>query len=129
LKAHHVVLWILGGTDLDIWSLCQWHHTAVHEGGVTITADADDGWIFHKPDGRLCDSWVDDDNLARHLAFALRRNPAQQDQLAEVDSFDHPRREPSDPAGQVNPSICMPACKPVHHQTPAPKSDLDQQAA
>jgi hypothetical protein len=88
-----VVPWILGGrTDLDnLILLCQWHHTAAHEGGVTITADADGGWIFHKPDGRLCDSWVDDDNLARHLAFALRRIAAQQDQLAEVDSFDHPK--------------------------------------
>jgi predicted restriction endonuclease len=39
LKAHHVVPWILGGrTDLDnLILLCQWHHTAVHEGGITIT--------------------------------------------------------------------------------------------
>ncbi len=44
-----------GRTDLDnLILLCQWHHTAVHEGGVTITADAD-GWLFTKPDGRPCD--------------------------------------------------------------------------
>jgi hypothetical protein len=131
LKAHHVVPWILGGrTDLDnLILLCQWHHTVVHEGGVSITADADGGWIFHKPDGQMCDCWVDDDNLAQHPAFALRRDAAQQDQLTEVDGFQHPRREPSGPAGQVNPSICMPACKPFTITLPAPKSDLDQQAA
>jgi hypothetical protein len=114
LKAHHVVPWILGGrTDLDnLILLCQWHHTVVHEGGVTITADADGGWIFHKPDGRMCDSWVEDDNLARHVAFVLRRNAAQQDQLAEWTASSIRRREPSGPAGHVNPSICMPARKP-----------------
>ena len=38
LKAHHLIAWMLGGrTDLDnLILLCQWHHTAVHEGGVTI---------------------------------------------------------------------------------------------
>src|SRR5215203_5019609 len=67
LKAHHVVPWIRGGrTDLDnLVLLCQWHHTAVHEGGVTITG-APDRWLFSKPDGRPCDQWVDDENLARH---------------------------------------------------------------
>ena len=56
LKAHHVVPWAAGGrTDLDnLILLCQWHHTAVHEGGISITADAD-GWVFTKPDGRPCD--------------------------------------------------------------------------
>jgi Domain of unknown function (DUF222)/HNH endonuclease len=43
LKAHHVIPWILGGaTDLDnLILVCQWHHTAVHEGGVTITGEGD----------------------------------------------------------------------------------------
>src|SRR5215207_282325 len=46
LKAHHVVPWILGGrTDLvNLILLCQWHHTTVHEGGVTITRNGD-GWV------------------------------------------------------------------------------------
>ena len=41
LKAHHVIPWILGGrTDLDnLILLCQWHHTVVHEGGVTIAGN------------------------------------------------------------------------------------------
>ena len=36
LKAHHLIPWILGGrTDLEnLILLCQWHHTAVHEGGI-----------------------------------------------------------------------------------------------
>jgi hypothetical protein len=92
LKAHHVVPWSLGGsTDLDnLILLCQWHHTAVHEGGVTITRDPD-GWVFSKPDGQTCQPWVSDENLARHLGFALRkRQQAHLDQLAAVDSFQHP---------------------------------------
>ncbi len=70
LKAHHVVPWSLGGpTDLDnLILLCQWHHTAVHEGGVTITEDAE-GWLFSKPDGQLCQPWVSDDNLAQAPGF------------------------------------------------------------
>ena len=65
------------------------HHTAVHEGGVTITRDPD-GWVFSKPDGQTCQPWVSDDNLARHLDFALRkRQQAHLDQLAAVDSFQH----------------------------------------
>jgi hypothetical protein len=91
LKAHHRVPWSLGGsTDMDnLILLCQWHHTAVHEGGVTITGDAE-SWVFTKPDGQPCQPWVSDDNLARHLDFALRRRQAQHDRLAGVDSFQHP---------------------------------------
>ena len=49
-QSHHRVPSIAGGrTDLDnLILLCQWHHTAVHEGGVTITK-APDGWLFSKP--------------------------------------------------------------------------------
>ena len=113
LKAHHVVSWILGGrTDLDnLILLCQWHHTAVHEGGVTITGDCG-AWAFGKPDGRPCDHWVDDANLARHLAFIQRPRQAERNHLAAVDSFQHPDAQPSDPAGPVNPSTSTPASKP-----------------
>jgi hypothetical protein len=92
LKAHHLVPWILGGrTDLQNLILpCQWHHTAVHEGGITIT-EGPEGWVFTKPDGQPCDPWVSDQNLARHLDFALRRRDRQtHDRLAAVDSFHHP---------------------------------------
>jgi hypothetical protein len=47
--------------------------------------------VFGKPDGQPCQPWVSDDNLARHLDFALRRRrQAQLDQLTAVDSFQHP---------------------------------------
>ncbi|MFX4272399.1 DUF222 domain-containing protein [Propionibacteriaceae bacterium Y1685] len=67
LKVHHVVSWLDGGpTDLDnLMLLCQFHHTAVHEGGITITAvpppaqQSTTGsaptirWLFTRPDGSL----------------------------------------------------------------------------
>jgi hypothetical protein len=76
--------------------------------GVSITRDGD-GWGFTKPDGQSCDWWVDDENLARHLDFALRRRQ-QLDQLAAVDSFQHPDAQTIRPDGPVNPSTCTPAC-------------------
>jgi predicted restriction endonuclease len=57
LQAHHRVSWADGGaTDLDnLILLCQWHHTAVHEGGMSIRPDTSDrgtsGWVFVMPDG------------------------------------------------------------------------------
>ena len=131
LKAHHVVPWILGGrTDLDnLILLCQWHHTAVHEGGVTVTADAD-GWVFTKPDGRLCDDWVDDDNLARHLAFALHQRQHQQAQLASVDSFQHPDAATIRPRWTGEPfdlHACVQALFTI--RLPEQSQSLDQQAA
>lgn len=46
LKAHHRVSWANGGsTDLDnLILLCQWHHTAVHEGGMTIRRAPGGAW-------------------------------------------------------------------------------------
>jgi hypothetical protein len=131
LKAHHVVPWILGGrTDLDnLILLCQWHHTVVHEGGVTITG-APDRWLFRKPDGRPCDQWVDDENLARQLAFALRRQQAQQDQLAAVNSFQHPDAQTIRPRWAGEPfdlHACVQALFTIKHSKPT--ADLEQQAA
>jgi hypothetical protein len=94
--------------------LCQWHHTAVHEGGVTITRDSD-GWLFTKPDGQPCESWVSDDNLARHLDFALlgRNTQRQQrDQLAGVDSSTTLTTGRFVPAGPVKSSTSTRASKP-----------------
>jgi hypothetical protein len=130
LKAHHVVPWILGGTtDLDnLILLCQWHHTAVHEGGITITQDSD-GWGFRKPDGRPCEWWVDDQNLARHLDFALRRQQAH-DRLAAVDSFQHPDAKTIRPRWTGEPfdlHACVQALFTIKLQVQT--TDLDQQAA
>jgi hypothetical protein len=109
--------------------LCQWHHTAVHEGGVTITG-APDRWLFSKPDGRPCDHWVDDENLARHLAFAQRRHQTQHDQLAAVDSFQHPEAHTIRPRWVGEPfdlHACVQALFTI--KLPKPTANLDQQAA
>jgi Domain of unknown function (DUF222)/HNH endonuclease len=131
LKAHHVVPWILGGrTDLDnLILLCQWHHTVVHEGGVTITGDCG-GWVFRKPDGRPCDHWVDDENLARHLAFIQRRRQAERNQLAAVDSFQHPDAQTIRPRWAGEPfdlHACVQALFTI--KLTEPTANLDQQAA
>jgi hypothetical protein len=132
LKAHHVIPWILGGrTDLhNLILLCQWHHTAVHEGGVSITQGAE-GWVFTKPDGQPCDRWVSDGNFARHLDFALRRRQqAQHDQLAAVDSFQHPDAQTSRPRWAGEPfdlHACVQALFTMKLRNHS--KDLDQQAA
>ena len=134
LKAHHLIPWILGGrTDLEnLILLCQWHHTAVHEGGISIINDPD-GWLFTKPDGQRCDSWVSEENLARHLDFARRRaqqQTAEQDQLAEVDSFHHPDARIIRPRWTGEP-FDLHACVRALFTIKLPKSgeDQDQQAA
>ena len=132
LKAHHVIPWILGGrTDLhNLILLCQWHHTAVHEGDVSITQGSE-GWVFTKPDGQPCDWWVSDENFARHLDFALRRRQqAQHDQLAAVDSFQHPDALTIRPRWAGEPfdlHACVEALFTI--KRPAQTTDLDQQAA
>ena len=134
LKAHHLIPWILGGrTDLEnLILLCQWHHTAVHEGGISISNEPD-GWLFTKPDGQPCDSWVSDENLGWHLDFARRRaqqQTAEQDQLAEVDSFHHPDARIIRPRWTGEP-FDLHACVQALFTIKLPKSgeDQDQQAA
>jgi len=111
--------------------LCRWHHTAVHEGGVTIRRDTD-GWMFTKPDGQPCQPWVSDENLARHLDFARRRaRAAQHDQLAAVDSFQHPDAQTIRPRWAGEP-FDLNACVQALFTLSLPEQqaeDLDQQAA
>ncbi len=134
LKAHHLIPWILGGrTDLEnLILLCQWHHTAVHEGGISISNDPD-GWLFTKPDGQPCHSWVSDENLTRHLDFARRhaqQQTAKQDQLAQVDSFHHPNARTIRPRWTGEPfdlHACVQALFTI--KLPKPGEDQDQQAA
>jgi hypothetical protein len=109
-------------------TLCRWHHTAVRGGGVSITRDGD-GWVFTKPDGPPCDWWVDDENLARHLDFALRRRQ-QLDQLAAGDSFQHSDAQTIRPRWAGEPfdvHACVEALFTI--KLPNPFLDLDQQAA
>ena len=88
LDAHHVVPWAAGGaTDLEnLILLCRFHHTAVHEGGVTIT-ETPGGWQFTLPDGSHPRTWQTADTLTGLLAGHARRTSAA---LEGVDRFDHP---------------------------------------
>jgi hypothetical protein len=54
-NAHHLVHWIHGGpTDLaNLALLCVHHHHRVHEGGLTVTRQADGTLEFRRPDGTL----------------------------------------------------------------------------
>jgi hypothetical protein len=140
LQAHHRVPWIAGGaTDLEnLILLCRWHHTVVHEGGVAITKEVtitkeSVGWVFTKPDGQRCDSWVSDENLARHLDFARRRahhQAVEHDQLAGVDSFHHPDAQTIRPRWAGEPfdrHACVQALFTI--KLPDHTKGLDQQAA
>ncbi|MFW6597874.1 DUF222 domain-containing protein [Propionibacteriaceae bacterium Y2011] len=90
LKVHHIVHWLDGGrTDLDnLMLLCQHHHTAVHEGGLTITRRRDVDphttgalgaarWRFSRPDGSavLPTIHADDVRLVLPPLWDLEGNP------------------------------------------------------
>ncbi len=55
LHGHHIEHWLHGGeTSLDnLVMLCTGHHHLVHEGGWTVTAEADGAFAFHSPAGKL----------------------------------------------------------------------------
>jgi hypothetical protein len=124
----------LGGrTDLaNLILLCQWHHTAVHEGGLRIRKGAD-GWLFSKPDGQSCEPWLSDENLARHLDYAhcrAQQETARRDRLAAVDSFHHPDAHTIRPRWTGEPfdlHACVQALFTI--KLPQPNEDQDQQAA
>ena len=96
LDAHHRVSWAQGGrTDLDnLVLLCQWHHTAVHEGGMSIHRSPGTGsrWRFVMPDGTPHRPWWDAETLARLPAeHAVGRADDREARPAqEVASFDDP---------------------------------------
>lgn len=101
LKAHHLIHWTDGGpTDLDnLVLLCQFHHTAVHEGAMTIRrADATTGrvWEFWMPDGRPHRDWYSAEGLLNFLAQHADQTRADQQQtrrrtmINNVTSFHHP---------------------------------------
>jgi hypothetical protein len=54
LHAHHIEHWLHGGsTSLEnLVMLCTFHHHLVHEGGWTITAEANGALAFHSPAGK-----------------------------------------------------------------------------
>lgn len=103
LKAHHLIHWADGGpTDLsNLILLCQFHHTAVHEGCMTIRRpDVASGrpgaWEFLMPDGKPHRDWYSAEGLLGFLAAHADRTRAEQHRarlasvIANVDAFRHP---------------------------------------
>ena len=95
LDAHHIVAWSAGGpTDLDnLIVLCRFHHTAVHEGGMTIVPADDQStsgrWQFVMPDGRPHQLWRTPDGLANLLARqSVRPHADHEDRAAIIDAVD-----------------------------------------
>jgi hypothetical protein len=85
LKAHHLRHWADGGpTDLDnLILLCQFHHTTVHEGRMTIRQHSTrTGWEFVMPDGRPHRDWYTADGL---LTFLLQHTDHQAAARARTD--------------------------------------------
>ncbi len=106
LQAHHVINWADGGpTQLNnLILLCRFHHTCVHEGGITITrnhqapypAAAIPGappWQFTMPDGQPVDRPGWPTPTARTLTYRLTR-PTTVD---HVDRINHPDAVPIQP--------------------------------
>lgn len=99
LKAHHLRHWAHGGrTELEnLILLCQFHHTCVHEGGMTIQPAeplaAIRRWDFVLPDGECVrpSSFSEDQTLRTRLAWqAQRRRQEAAQRLSRVDGFHHP---------------------------------------
>jgi hypothetical protein len=69
LKAHHLIHWADGGpTDLDnLILLCQFHHTAVHEGQMAIRRSQERSWEFWMPDGKPHRDWYTAEGLLNFL--------------------------------------------------------------
>ncbi len=102
--------------------LCQWHHTAVHEGGMTIRKTEDGAsWQFVMPDGSPHMPWYTGDTLPNLLRFQLGKQRAS---IAEVTSMQDPAATTILPrwSGVPSPRMCP---GPFRIKLP----DQDQQAA
>jgi hypothetical protein len=68
--------------------LCQWHHTVVHEGGMTIRKTEDGAsWQFVMPDGSPHMPWYTGDTLPNLLRFQLGKQRAS---IAKITSMQDP---------------------------------------
>jgi hypothetical protein len=133
LQAHHRTSWADGGaTDLDnLILLCQWHHTAVHEGGMTIRPATGDRtrqrWEFVMPDGSPHRPWYTADRLPILLAEQLDRQRAlDTGKLSAVTGFNHPDAQTIRP-GWAGEPFDLHACVQAIFGMKLP--DQDQQAA
>jgi hypothetical protein len=55
VDAHHIVAWAVAGTTdpENLVLLCRRHHRLIHEGGFTVTGDANEKLVFRDPQGEL----------------------------------------------------------------------------
>lgn len=100
LKAHHVTHWADGGrTDLDnLVLLCQFHHTAVHEGRMAVrrihVRSSPPRWEFLMPDGNPHRDWYSAEGLLSFLAQCADADGTERVEaaarIAGVDGFHHP---------------------------------------
>ena len=114
LDAHHRVSWVAGGpTDLgNLLLLCQWHHTVVHEGGMSIhrTSEGRTGWRFVMPTAHPTDPGG---TPAPSFACSSSRPPGGQRAPTRTPSRTSQTRarRPSVLAGPANRSTCTPASR------------------
>ena len=109
--------------------LCQWHHTAVHEGGITIRPATGDGagWLFVMPDGSAHRPWYTAERLPHLLRDQLDRQRAEDTaNLAAVTGFNHPAAQTIRP-GWAGERFDLHACVQALFGIRLP--DQDQQAA
>jgi HNH endonuclease len=131
LQAHHRVSWAGGGgTDLEnLILLCQWHHTAVHEGGMTIRRKPDDdaGWVLLMLDSSRHQPWYSAERLPILLSQQLDQQRAKDAaRLAAVTGFNHPDAQTIRP-GWAGERFDLHEC--VHALFAMKLPDQDQQAA
>jgi hypothetical protein len=69
-EIHHVIWWrLLGRTDIDnLVPVCTRHHHLVHEGGWTLTVDADRVATWTRPDGMIASRGPTIDRAPRGVA-------------------------------------------------------------
>jgi hypothetical protein len=88
VDAHHIHHWANGGeTSLDNTTLlCTYHHTLVHEGGVTMHRDENDGSYFRRPDGRVIPraGYRVDDMVDEGGAGVPLENPSAEVRMAAI---------------------------------------------
>jgi hypothetical protein len=131
LQAHHRIPWADGGaTDLDnLILLCQWHHTAVHEGGMIIRPATGEGvrGEFVMPDGKPHQPWYSAERLPHLLCDQLDRQRAEDAaNLTAVTGFNHPAAQTIRP-GWAGERFDLHEC--VHALFRIKLPDQDQQAA
>ena len=118
LRAHHVMSWILGGrTDLDnLILLCRGITPPCTRAASASPANHTVGCFVSPMGSPVTGGWV----MRIWPSTSPSRNANKLNVISWLEwmASSIPTLEPSGLVGPVNPSTCMPACSPVHHQTP-----------